>query len=503
MDRPVFRTIERNLYVLVACAILPALLIILYSGLSQRNQAIADSNKEFDNITNSIAIQQTEKTNQAKLLLQTLAVMPEVKSFDVNKCNEIFRELLKGNYGLANIVLLDRNGIVRAAALPFTETINLSDRTSFINAVSSKEFSVGDYLVSYMAKVPVLQFSYPLLSGTNEVAGVLFVTQNLNKYNEYFKKIVLPPDSRFIMLDRNGIRIVSLAVNSEPAKIGEPMVANNWQEICTSQSDEGSFTSERNTGVKSIYHFKKLRLNPDQLPYLVVDLNIPVDAILKKPNLALMTNLLLLTFAAITALFIARLLGRAFVGRQMEAMRVAKEQAEIANKAKSEFLSNMSHELRTPMSGVLAMLQLLEASGLDQEQREYVMLANQAGRNLLNILNDILDLSKIESGQFTIVEEPFSPKELAESVCAMFLPQARQRGIELSCSVDQALPKALMGDESRLRQIMFNLLGNSVKFTESGSVRLEIAPDATGNSLCVTVSDTGIGIPREKLEQVF
>jgi len=180
----------------------------------------------------------------------------------------------------------------------------------------------------------------------------------------------------------------------------------------------------------------------------------------------------------------------------------AKARAEGADRAKSEFLANTSHEIRTPLGGVLSMLQVLESDELTPEQRECVTLAAQAGHNLLVILNDILDLSKIEAGRMEIVYAPFCLRELAESACAMFLPQAREKGLCLSCQVDAALPEAVLGDAPRLRQILFNLVGNAVKFTQTGSVRVLVHPE--GNSrVCFTVADTGIGIPADKLEAVF
>ena len=197
--------------------------------------------------------------------------------------------------------------------------------------------------------------------------------------------------------------------------------------------------------------------------------------------------------------------------RAEEALREAKIKAESAAMAKSQFLASMSHEIRTPLGGVLAMLQVLENGELDPEQRECVTMASQAGRNLLVILNDILDLSKIEAGRMEIFEEPFCLKDLAESVWAMFTPQAREKGLNLSCQVHPELPVTVLGDAPRLRQILFNLLGNAVKFTPAGSVALEVYPHhgphpgrgRESARLCFRVSDTGIGIPAAKLNAVF
>ena len=189
--------------------------------------------------------------------------------------------------------------------------------------------------------------------------------------------------------------------------------------------------------------------------------------------------------------------------RTEEALFLAKCSAEAANKTKSEFLANMSHEIRTPLGGVLAMLQFLESEELSPQQRECVSMAVQAGHNLMNILNDILDLSKIEAGRMEVFEEVYAPRELMASVRAMFAHQARQKGLDLSCLVAQAVPEALLGDVVRLRQILFNLLGNAIKFTPTGRVSMELYPDQSQTRLCFKVSDTGIGIAPDKLQAVF
>lgn len=185
----------------------------------------------------------------------------------------------------------------------------------------------------------------------------------------------------------------------------------------------------------------------------------------------------------------------------------SKEAAEAANRAKSDFLANMSHEIRTPLNGVLGMLQLILSARLGGELGDYAAKAFEASSRLLSLLNDTLDLSRIEAGAVSLEPTPFRPAELLRSVEQMFELACRKKGIELSLGVGASVPALLVGDETRIRQILNNIVGNAVKFTGSGGVRLDAwspGADALGRVwLHTTIADTGIGIPEDKLGQVF
>ncbi len=191
--------------------------------------------------------------------------------------------------------------------------------------------------------------------------------------------------------------------------------------------------------------------------------------------------------------------------RSERALKVARDKAEAANRAKSAFLANMSHEIRTPMNGVVGMAELLTETPLTEDQRLYVDTIRNSAEALLVIINDVLDYSKIEADKMVLHPEPFDLERCLHEIVMLLQPKAREKGLEMLIDYDLFLPTVLIGDPGRMRQVLTNLLGNAVKFTLKGHVILRVTgvPDGNAAQVHIAVEDTGIGIPADKVGHIF
>lgn len=224
----------------------------------------------------------------------------------------------------------------------------------------------------------------------------------------------------------------------------------------------------------------------------------------KALRLSIVLTVLVLTSSAVLFWYIINTIQKQI--RLIKQLNISEKKVRQAAQVKENFIANMSHEIRTPMNAILGFTNLLQRKNLDKESKEYVQTIQKSCENLLIIINEILDLSKIEAGMMRIESAPFSIRSLVHSVEMIFKSRADDKQLQLTSAIDESMPDTLEGDATRLTQILVNLVGNAIKFTQKGSISIHITNESqTGNTIetGITVNDTGIGVEQEKLKHIF
>jgi len=536
---------------LVLVATLPVFAVLLYNEIQERGSELRAAERDVLIFLNGFSEVQRSITDSTRTLLRTVSALPEIKRGEPLAAKRVLASLLQANPIYTNCILVDRQGTVVAMGRGKDNGFNFVDRKQFRDAVRTKRFSAGEFVVGKQSMQSIFPFGMPVLDDSGDVRYVIIIGVNLDQYAKQYDHSDFPAKSFMGLCDHLGTRIFRYP-HVAGIEIGSA-ISRNVFGPARGAKGPGIIYAGTSEGAERIVAYEPLRLAPADEPYMYMFMGIDRDAVLASANHDLLQGAVVAFVSLGMAILIAWLIGSRTIaagidrligvthnlGRGGEAvgsgldyadgemgelartidtvsnllrkrevdLQAAKEAAEAANKAKDEFLANISHEVRTPLNGVMGMLQLMRETMIDGEQLSYLDTALQSSRNLLRVLNDLLDFIKAGSGKLELIEDSFDLAVFIRQATDLFRMHVEEKGVELTYRIDPAASGFYLGDVGRIRQILFNLLGNAIKFTHSGSIRIESFvlphPKEPYRRLFFSIEDTGVGIPEDKIDYVF
>lgn len=536
---------------LVLVATLPVFAVLLFNEIEEREKDLRVAERDVMIFLNGFSEVQRSITDSTRTLLRTVSALPEIKRGDPVAAKRILGSLLHANPIYTNCILVDLQGGVVAMGRGHDNGFNFVDRKQFRDAVRTKRFSAGEFVVGKQSMKSIFPFGMPVLDDADEVRFVIIIGVNLDQYAKQYDHSDFPEKSFMGLCDHLGTRVFRYP-HTPGVDIGTPISRTVFSTV-REATGPGVLYAETSDGSQRIVAYEPLRLTPEDQPYMYMFMGIDRNLVLQSANRDLLQNAIVVSVSLCMAILIAWVVGSRTIAAGMDRLisvaqnlgqgeevvksgldyedgemgelartfdtvsnllrkrevdlQAAKDAAETANRAKDEFLANISHEVRTPLNGVMGMLQLLRETRVDGEQLSYLDTALQSSRNLLRVLNDLLDFIKAGSGKLELLEETFDLEIFVRQATELFRMHVEEKGVELTYKVDEAARGFYHGDVGRIRQILFNLLGNAIKFTHSGSIRIEAFvlphPVEDCQRLFFSIEDTGVGIPEDKIDFVF
>ena len=518
---------------------------VIYFFDQQLDQRLNTARELAHHLTEDGVERQRDLIGEARNLLGVLSLVPAIRDAtpdNTDACVATLAPMPRQHRWTTGVWVTDAVGNLICDTTGPGAGISLRERAYFQKALETKSFVLSDFVIGKRSAKPLILAVQPILED-GKIQRVMGVAIDLAWLTDLVK-VTKQDDARIVVLDRHGSLI---ARQPDPEGwVGRSLAEfPHVQRMLTERS--GVFDGSSVDGRGRIWAFQHSAETDTTFA-----VGMPTEPIFAEARRDLMRGLVLLGIAgllSVTALWALlhasvlswmkilsqaatrigagevgavvetrgapeeiRLVATAFndmsgrlKSRELE-LRAAMEEARAGSRAKEEFLATMSHEIRTPMNGVIGFAEMLLETPLTIEQRRYASQVREAGRSLLTVINDVLDLSKLEAGKLDLVCVPFRIDDLADRCQAMVRLTAEHKGLELNTTVSAAARGYVLGDPDRVRQILLNLLGNAVKFTDRGSVRLTVkamGDEAGARRYTFTVSDTGIGVPESRQRELF
>uniref|UniRef100_Q479D2 Virulence sensor protein BvgS n=1 Tax=Dechloromonas aromatica (strain RCB) TaxID=159087 RepID=Q479D2_DECAR len=542
-------------------AMLAAPLMVIFAAmflvtLYERERRIESALEQLQRTAGQLVAEQARNVVEIKELLARLMTVDAIQGYATQPghCSELLANELKAQRRLVNIGVVDLDGQLLCSAVSGSESLNVADRGYFINALKERDYVIGGPHVGRRVGRPVIPIAVALRDSSGKAIGVIFASLDVGWLNNELAKISRPETSRLGLIDNQGY---VLARHPDPEGwVGRSAAETSFFKMLIQHGGSGLAEEVGFDGVPRIYALARFTdtldgpihfwLGADKesvtaaidrqlvrtiavsaalmLGFLCLAWFI-ADRWLVKPILAVATAARRLRSGDLDARTGLRRsndelgeLLEAFdhmaedlaesdrnLRRQAVALERAKGDAEAASAAKSTFLANMSHEIRTPLNGILGMAHLIRRGGLTDEQAKRMDTLQVSSEHLLNIINTILELSKIEAGKFVLEETSVRIETLIANIASILQDRIQAKHLVLRTEVG-ALPANLLGDATRIQQALLNYAGNAVKFTETGSIALRVLPleeDADSVLIRFEVQDTGIGIAPEVMPKLF